>query len=111
MHNNGLNARTANLSALPSQDEIVPPTAAPFLSFIGDGDADDLEVSFLYGRGESVVDRHSGRCYDHESYTEFHCDTLVTPTEELEPNGIYTIQVKKQDSNNPPRWSENNHDR
>lgn len=93
--------------ALPSQDEIVPPTATPFLSFIGDGQADDLEVSFLYGRGESVVESEIlGRCYDHESYTEFHCNYLITPTEELEPNGLYTIQVKKAGTaNNPPRWS------
>jgi hypothetical protein len=93
--------------ALPSQDELVPPTATPFLSFIGDGQVDDLEVSFLYGRGEMIVDAEIlGRCYDHESYTEFHCNYLITPTENLEPNGIYTIQVKKAGtSNNPPRWN------
>ena len=93
--------------ALPNQDEPVPPTATPFLSFIGDGQADDLEVSLLFGQTDTVVDAEIlGRCYDHESYTEFHCNYLIFPTEPLDIEGLYTIRVTKSGSSySPPRWN------
>ena len=93
--------------ALPNQDEPVPPTVTPFLSFIGDGQANDLEVRLLLGQTDTVVDTEIlGRCYDHESYTEFHCNYLIFPSEPLETEGLYTIQVTKSgSSNHPSRWN------
>ena len=54
---------------------------------------------FVRRQSDTIVDETLGRCYDHESYTEFSLQLSHFPlTEPLETEGVYSVRVTKSGS-------------